>query len=238
MLGPRLSQPPGLEPDPGVPDDHHHIHCPRADRANLHQYRAVGVGGVPGWLQRPYARGLELVCAVRQLVPAAAPALVCGPPCRHRVLCPRPGSAWPCTGHRDASAVYRRRVSTGTPLRKSCWIIRQRPLFAVPDWTTSRCHRPGPQRVRRTAGRSRARPARRAPALQSPCWPSTGCASPEPPSADLGEPWASTRTPDPGRMPPHKAGEVRHHPRFPPRTARAIDLAVGEHLRRTNLHGP
>ena len=58
MLGPRLAQPPGSQPEsPEVPHGHHDpVRRPRPGRAGVHQHRAAGLSRVPGRLHRPDPR--------------------------------------------------------------------------------------------------------------------------------------------------------------------------------------
>ena len=82
---------------PEVPDGHHDpVRCSRPGRARVHQHGTAGISRVPRWLQRAHPPGLRAgLAAVRRLVPAASAPPVPGPPRGHRVLRPRSGSPRP-----------------------------------------------------------------------------------------------------------------------------------------------
>ena len=97
IAGTSLAQPPGSQPGREVPDDHcRPIHRARRDPARLHRRRTARPRRVPGRIPRPDQGGLRTRPApVHHLVPCSFPAPVRGPPRRHRVLRPRPGSQGP-----------------------------------------------------------------------------------------------------------------------------------------------
>ncbi len=153
----RLAQPSGSQPGRKVPKDHcHPIHCARHDPARLHRPRTARARGVPGRVPRPDPRRLRTRPApVHQLVPLPFPAPVRGPPRRYRRLRPRPGSPRPSPRHRHPAAVHYRRV---LPVRRRRRAPRSFPGRARPPPAAGlrvSCHRPGPQRTRRHAGRRR-----------------------------------------------------------------------------------
>jgi len=141
---PPLAQPSGSQPDPEVPDDHHHIvpiHRDRRRRAGVHQCRAAGFGWVPGRLHRPDPRRVRPRPApVRQLVPPAPCQPLRCPPPRHRVLRPRPGAQGPGAGHGHTQAVHDRRV---LPVRRRGRIAGSfpgRPCPPAPAGLRVACH--------------------------------------------------------------------------------------------------
>ena len=69
LLGPQLAQLRVSARTPEVPDGHHNpVGCPRPRRARLHQYGTAGISRVPRRLQRPDPPGLRAgPAAVRQL---------------------------------------------------------------------------------------------------------------------------------------------------------------------------
>jgi len=113
--------------------------------------------------------------------------------------------------------------STGTRSRKNSSAPRLPRTSADRGWTTSPCRSAGPQRARRPAGRRRARDRGRA-RTDLPAGPER--------AAGLGGHRRGHRAPGPRPRAPNSD----HHPQggkivtipLAPRTARAIDLAIGE----------
>ena len=83
----------------------------RSRRADVHRCRAARPRRVPGRLPRPEPRGLHPRPApVHRLVPRPVPAAILGPPHRHRDVRPRTGGTRPGTRHGHPAAVHHRRV--------------------------------------------------------------------------------------------------------------------------------
>jgi integrase-like protein len=161
---------------------------------------------------------------VHQLVPGPLASAVLRPPRGHRDLRPGTGSTRPCPRDRHAAAVHRRRVLQvrGRGRAPRAFPGRARP--PSPAGLRVARHRPGPQRARRDASRRRARPARRArPDLAAGAERAPGLRGHRRDIQHLGSE-RGHRT----LVITRKGGKVVTIP-LAPRTARAIDLAIGEH---------
>ena len=199
---------------------HVHVHRCRRRRAGVHRAGAARPGGVPGRSHRPDPRGVRAGPApVRQLVRSASAAPVPGPPGGHRVLRPWPGGPRPGPGHHYPAAVHHCRVlpvrRRGRPARS----FTGRPCPS-PGWTTIRT--PPGWIATSSAAAGLGQPAEHA--LIS-LLALDGLRVSEATGANIGalgvERGHRTLTII------RKGGKVATIP-LAPRTARAIDLAVGE----------
>jgi hypothetical protein len=130
---------PGLSPNPGGCPRGHHVHSRRRRRAGIHRAGTALLGWVRGRLHRPDPRGVRAGPApVRRLVPAAPHPPVPGPPHRHRVPRPRPGSPRPRPGHHHPPAVHHRRVLQGRGGGRTTRPFTGRSCPPPPGGTTSR----------------------------------------------------------------------------------------------------